>query len=639
MKKILLPFLIILLSAVVSRAANSFYIDQLEYTVTSKENLEVSVKALTYDISGDIVIPAQVTYDSKTYSVTSIAEFGFIGRRNLLTVIIPESVMAIGDYAFEGCSALTSVDIPDSVTKIGMEAFSDCISLSSLELPGSVTEIGSSAFNSCSELKSIFIPAAVMEIGDGALYGCTGMTEITVDANNQNYSSVDGILYNKDASVLMVCPPGKSAEVAVPESVVEIDNWAFSNCGELTSIVLPSTVKSIGDCVFVACNALTSLRIPGSVTEIGKQAFFECTSLAEIIVDDDNCIFSSSDGVLMNKEQSIVISCPMGKTGKYVIPGTAVLIQESAFRDCTGLSSVIIPGSVFEIDNQAFYGCAGLTEIVIPNSVVYIGASVFSGCSNLSSVNLPESISTLDNGIFSGCSSLTSVVIPGTITRIGLNAFSGCTGLTSIRIPASVNSYEGNPFSGCTSLTDIMVDGHNESFCSVDGVVYTKDMATLKSYPAALCGEYFIPESVARIGDSAFSGCEGLSSVHVPASVKYVEQSAFKGCTSLAGVYCERESPANASTIAFDKYTLEEGILYVPEIALSEYQNIYPWSWFRNIQAYDPSGISDVMEDDAVLPVEIYGLNGVYMGSSAESLSPGLYIKRQGHTTEKIIVR
>ena len=258
-------------------------------------------------------IPASVTYNSKTYSVTSIGGHAFEGCSRLTSVTIPNSVTSIGGHAFEGCSRLTSVTIPNSVTSIGELAFYSCTGLTSVTIPNSVTSIGDRAFYDCSSLTSpvynahVFafmptsysgaftIPDGIESIAGGAFYGCSGLTSVTI-----------------------------------PNSVTSIGANAFSNGTGLTSVTIPNSVTSIGDGAFCVCSGLTSVVVPNSVTSIGNYAFSNCTGLTSV-----------------------------------TIPNSVTSIGGGAFEGCSRLTSVTIPNSVTSIGSYAFYRCSSLTSVTI----------------------------------------------------------------------------------------------------------------------------------------------------------------------------------------------------------------------------------------------------------------------------------
>ena len=184
-------------------------------------------------------------------------------------------------------------------------------------------------------------------------------------------------------------------------------------------------------------------------------------------------------------------------------------IGGGAFSGCSGLISVNIPNSVTTISGSAFYDCSGLTSVTIPNSVTTIGNYAFSGCSGLTSVNIGNSVTSIGNYAFSYCRGLTSVTIPNSVTSIGAEAFSDCSGLTSVNISdlaswcqISFSSNNSNPLSCAHHL---FLNGTE-----------VKDLV--------------IPNSVTTIGNRAFEGCSGLTSVTIPNSVTTIGNDAFYEC-------------------------------------------------------------------------------------------------------------
>ena len=332
---------ILLTLAGVAASAQTFEVDGINYNVLSVE--EGTAEVTSGDYSGEVVIPAEVTYDGGTYSVTTI-----------------------GSNAFFDCSALTSVEMPKATT-IGSNAFFDCSALTSVSMP-SVTTIGDWAFASCDALTSVDIPASCTFIGSYPFAGCTALKEIVVDENNPSYSSSDGALYNKNKNILISWPAAEGG-INLPLSVTKIGVGAFQGCSALTSVSMPS-VTTIGHWAFSFCSALTSVSMP-SVTTIGHWAFSGCSALTSV-------------------------SMP-----------SVTMIGDEAFGNCDGLTSVSMP-SVTRIGDGAFGNCDGLTSVSMP-AVTTIGIWAFFYCSALTSVDIPASVKMIGDDAFEGCSGLTAV--------------------------------------------------------------------------------------------------------------------------------------------------------------------------------------------------------------------------------------
>jgi len=205
-------------------------------------------------------------------------------------------------------------------------------------------------------------------------------------------------------------------KVTIPNSVTGIGDGTFSGCPSLSSITIPNSITSIGKGAFLACTSLTSITIPDSVTSIGEGTFSGCTNLTAIIVDAGNNSYTVENGVLYNKNKTVLYRYPAGKTGVFNIPNSVTSIEFAAFSDCISLTGVTMPDGVTSIGDYAFLECTSLTGVIIPNSVTGIGVGAFSGCTSLTGVTIPNSVTGIGVGAFSGCNSLTGVTFQGTIS-------------------------------------------------------------------------------------------------------------------------------------------------------------------------------------------------------------------------------
>ncbi|MGN0526654.1 MAG: leucine-rich repeat protein, partial [Acutalibacteraceae bacterium] len=248
--------------------------------------------------------------------------------------------------------------------------------------------------------------------------------------------------------------------ITIPGSVISIGHGAFESCINLTSVTIPDSVTSIGNSAFYCCRSLTSVSIGNGVTSIGNEAFNGCTSLTSINVDENNTKYSSVDGVLFNKNKTVLIQCPAGKTdNNYVVPDSVTNIGDYAFYICRNLKIITIPDSVTSIGNYAFYKCTNLISVSIGNSVTSIGNEAFNGCTSLTSITIPNSVTSIGNFAFEECSNLTSITISDSVKNIGKWAFCCCTNLTTVTIGNGVTNIGNSAFYKCSSLSDVYYRG------------------------------------------------------------------------------------------------------------------------------------------------------------------------------------
>lgn len=275
-------------------------VPSVEYKFTYKlENGLAIITGADPKPAGTLVVPGKID----GCSVTCIGRAAFRNCKDLTSVTIPEGVTYIDVHAFDGCVGLESVTLPSSLKSIGYAVFGGCAGLKSVAIPNgvksiaadafngcglksvvipsSVTSIGDRAFCGCKELESVAIPAEVENLGKGVLTGCNALKRINVDPRNQVVTSIDGVLYTKDRSVLVMWP-NPPTSVVIPRGVTNIKGWAFAGGRGMASVTIPESVTNIGDVVFLGCEGLKSMTIPSSVKNIGEHAFHRCRELVSV---------------------------------------------------------------------------------------------------------------------------------------------------------------------------------------------------------------------------------------------------------------------------------------------------------------------------------------------------------------------
>lgn len=326
--------------------------------------------------------------------VTHIRERAF-HKKNITTVIIPDSVTTIGPEAFLHCSKLTDVVIGNGVIVIESSAFAHCSSLTSVRIPNGVIWIMDGAFTNCTSLTNIEIPDSVTELGQ-AFSGCTSLTNV------------------KLSNGLTVLYP-----------------YTFRDCTSLTSVVIPNSVTVINGKTFNYCTALTSVVIPDSVTMIGPDAFKGCSSLQYAEYAGGKYLGNPENPYLA------LIEISNKEAASYTIHNDTKIIASRMFYECASLTGIVIPDGVTAIGYEAFYNCTGLTSVTLGSGLITIDHSAFYGCTGLTKIVIPNGVSTIDGAAFANCSSLSSVEIPKSVTTISYSAFRFCESLTEIHYQGS----------------------------------------------------------------------------------------------------------------------------------------------------------------------------------------------------------
>ncbi len=575
----------------------SVVIDGIAYVINETKNVAAVTSGGTY--TGEVVIPATITYNAKPYSVVSIDGYAFYNCSSLTSIEIPNSVTVIGDSVFSYCSKLTAVNISDIAAWCNISFYNYYANplyyahnlylngtlVTDLVIPNSVTSIKSYAFSGCYRLTSVTIPNSVTSIGYCAFEGCSSLTSITI-----------------------------------PNSVTSIEYAAFSGCSNLTSITIPNSVTSIGYEAFRGCISLTSVTIPNSVTSIGGSAFQGCSKLATVIWNAKKCNdFSSSDTPFYYYESGSYNNFDLRKQiTSFTFGDNVESIPAYLCSGMSNLTSITIPNSVTSIGVGAIRDCSSLTSVTIPESVTSIGqGATFQGCTslvsvqwnaksctieknennkyyppfhNLSSINdftFGDKVETIPACLCTGLSGFTSIEIPNSVTSIEYKAFYDCSSLTSVTIPNSVTSIGDYAFPANAvqeiHFTCTMEEWFTKSF---------NPNRISSSYTLFINGEpitnLVIPNSVTSIAQGAFYGCSSLKNVSIASSVKVLEDSAFYNCTNIETITCYGMRPPTVNTNAL--YGLSYStIVYVPADYLETYKMHERWGLY-DVRALENSG-------------------------------------------------
>ena len=573
-------------------------------TVAGPQIGAVIYNAVSPAPTGALVIPSSLGGKR----VTAIGERAFEDFTGITSVKIPESVTSIDGYAFAGCTGLTSVDIPAKVTTLADYAFKDCTSLASASLPGALNGIDEfKVFNNCAPGKIITYRnkgGITSQVVDGRTWYYrveNGEAEIFFSEDYGSYSWHRAVQPDPTDEDDVVIPPtlganypvtkiGKYAfyecemsSVTIPDSVKEIDDYAFQYCRSLAEVNFGSGLVAIGKSAFSYCDMLGGIELPEGVVTIGASAFANCSWAATLTIPDG--VLDIGDAAFYN----------CSSLESVTVPESVTSLGINAFHSCTKLSTVSLPTELTDIGYQAFGNCTSLTDVTlatqaavdsfktiftlhlvkkvtigsgvktIPDAMCYDPESSFTPA--LEKIKLSDTVEVIGEGAFYGCADLEGVDLPEGLVTVKRMAFCG-TGIEYISVPVSLKTVEEYAFAGSTSLQSVLF---------ADGV---------KAIPSSMLSgctgisSIMLPSSVTSIGARSFSGCSGLSQINIPAGVDAIGMGAFTDCPlSLVHVAARDTARVKAMLVASGlEQSFVDGITFFEED---------PPFWFIS---FDPNG-------------------------------------------------
>lgn len=595
---------------------------------------------------------------------TAAEEFWDSVDPSMETIVIPAGITEIPAGAFENYTALKKVTIPSTVTSIGAKAFAGCTALELVHIPASVTTIAGELLNGpfygCSESLVIYCDAETKPSGWGefwnAVYGeipcevCFGDIEIT-----EHYWRTLDITGVTDVVIPegVIYIPGdfftdSSIEsVVIPDSVLEIEAYAFCNCSSLTSVDFGNGVQTIGASAFSG-TAITELKLPKSLTTLGQYAFSNCASLKEAVIPEGVTVLPT------------MVFGTCSALERVVLPDTLTTIEAEAFN-ISGLKAIFLPASVTTISASSyskspFLGSSGLTVFCEADSAASGWSSYWNNVDysnkatvcydatqadadfwgsvdkNAAAVIIPNGVTVIPEDAFANKSTLQYVSISDTVKTIGKNAFYYCKGLVSAYIPSSVKtinaaSYGDSPFYSCSSSVKIYCEaaeaesgwGECWNVYSSNGTTHSR-LSTTYNYNRIAYDFWLsvdktqetivIPEGVTEIPENAFKGNTALKEITIPSTVKTIGASAFMNCTSLIKVKLSEglesiggsafsgctalESlaiPEGVTTIA---YNLLSGCTALKSVTIPSTAETLVGGAFKNCTALETVHISDI---------------------------------------------
>ncbi len=580
---------------------------------------------------------------NKCYSLTDIVIPEGVERINsdafyycseLTSITIPKSLKYIGSDAFMSCDKLTNVYIsdiaawcnidfgkpystrynysnplfyasnfyvngdllidvviPEGVTTIPYGAFYNCDSIKSVTMPDSLTTIKELAFCGSDGLESIEIHDGITNIGSRAFSGCLSLSGITVSENNSVYRSIDNVLFNKDATTLINYPCAKeNTSYTVPNSVKNIDKYAFSDCKNLTSVIISDNVISIDERAFAFCESLISVEMGSGLQSIGINAFYSCINIMSITIG--NNVTSIGDYAFYKCENLTTVKLGRSVTniGDYAFSYTnlkGIEIPDSAtnISNCAFSSNVVVYGKTGslaeEFANNFGYKFIPLEEdvyfdgtfykytvnnntatiidvddsisgkVVVPSFlggylVTDIAESAFASCDKITALTIGDCVENIGEYAFNSCEELVEVTVSGNNLKIGEYAFAYCRNLTKASILDGVISIGASAFAYCSNLTNITIADSVEYIGG--GLIYETKLYNnwtsgtlyidnhLIDVKSSFSGSLRIKNGTKTIASYACDMCSKITSITIPDSVIGIGDEAFYACNKITSI-------------------------------------------------------------------------------------------------------
>lgn len=577
----------------------TFTVQNLNYEVISESEHTVRVLGHTTS-SGSIyglVIPGTVRErPGSIYTVTEVGPGAFKGRTITNMTIEPgsgELYFAEGAMAGAGVSSLTVSR--NFGSPVNHEPFHAMSTLKYVTFGEGIKDIPHFSFVKC-PLTSVSIPSSVESIGFGAFQ--------QTDISTVKFASTKNLKY--------------------------IYGEAFWSCDKLQSIKIPEGVVKLGETAF-GNSALTSVSLPSTLQKIEKGVFSGCTNLKNVTVSSANPYFKYTGGVLTSADgKTAVTAFSIGNS--LTVPEGVTRIADWAFVSMS-IRNLKLPATLKEIDEYGIFHCHELISINLPEGLVSIGEGGLAHCHSLEELKLPESLTTVCRYAFVALGA-TSINIPARMKEIPERAFE-VSKLKSIDIPETVERIGPKTFFRSTGLKTV-------TFGDTPGTV--TDIPLQAFYDCTSLNNIKLPAHLRTIGDEAFSGCYGLTSILLPGELREIGEKAFDRVTGLHNISTKACYPPTLPLNAFDSRVFRYGTLAVPVGSAKLYKEAPVWELFHNIEeSAELGGVDDITADTPDGPVRVYRLDGVkvYDGprDGMPALTPGLYIRRQGHVVSKVIVK
>lgn len=562
-----------------------------------------NVADMTLDLSGVDSIPESafsgcvllqdIRFSKNLRYIGKSAFYGFERNIGLTSLVFPESLEEIGYEAFRNCQNLTTVVVPSTLYRLGYISFYDTPYLNNLEPEDDgIYYIGNVAIGRRNDNSDLTFREGTLGIGDNFTYLSKGIKVVNV--NSVTFPSTlrrigdyafSGSNYKTYTSI------------TIPEGVVEISMYAFSNNSQLETVSMPSTLKHIGSYAFYGNTSLSTVTIPEELEEIGWVSFGKCTGLATVLFNARHATYTiePDEKELVNGQYYPQIFYKCTGLDKLVVGPKVTQLPKGLCYQCDGLLKVEFAeraaGDTLRIQMQAFYECPTLSRMDIPDGLTAIEDKAFYGCTGIKSINWGTKLCEIGESAFYKCTSLTEVSLPASVQHIGEKAFTQ-SGVQTIHLPEGMDLLEWSTFYQCQDVKNVFLPSTMDSICGDALVFETKNTEhTFDIYCSAIVPPIFHTTEAISGGGNVIFKRGGMF------------QPNLTGCR-----------------------------LYVPEVSIEDYKAADGWKNF-DIYSLEETGVHDIQAEKEASTTIWYGLHGQRYDS--RPVQSGLYIRND----KKILVR
>ena len=583
-----------------------------------------------------------VTFENNS-QLNYIGKYAFYKCKHIQSIDLSpcKCLETIYDYGFDYCTGITSIILPKSIlSRIESYVF-EYLSISSILIPASIEYIGSNAFANCNNLESVTFETGskLYDIGKYAFPGTPNFTSITlpksyrkytsafelsiyiqnvfVEEGNEEFCSLDGVLYKADNKSLIYFPAGRTGEykildgvqiigktsfirtsltsvifpdslqrinswgfssgkklkkVTIPESCTILEDYCFNGCSSLVNITIPDSVTAIGTCSFKGCTKLTDIRLPSNLSTIGGGIFQGCN--VSITFDETANLKSNEQKVITDKDET-VISMFFGDDQEIIIENTIKTIKGYAFASVSCIKSVKFVGTstLSNIESSAFRG-SSLESIELPDSLTEIGSYAFYQCKSLKSVIFGAKLDYINNYAFASCETLETVdFTEASSFEIYNCVFQDDVSLSTVNFGEGITYIGEYCFSNTKKLAAITLPSsldeigkyafYNSGLTNVD--MEKLSAREIPSFCFSKCTELAsikLSNSIETFGSNCFS-YTGISNIELPESVRTIGISCFSNCIKLETLKIPKHSCLD--TIEYGAFS---GCIYFTRIIL-----------------------------------------------------------------------